>query len=98
MKLKIFTIYDQKAKAYITPFFLPEEGMAIRTFSDCVNDKDHQFGKHPQDYTLFNIGAFADNTAQIHMNDAPITLGNGVEFLKVEESGPQLDLVEEISK
>ncbi|AXL15310.1 nonstructural protein [Microviridae sp.] len=98
MKLKIFTIFDQKAKAFITPFFLPEEGMAIRTFTDCVNDKEHQFGKHPQDYTLFNVGAWADNTAQIIMNEAPIVLGNGVEFVVDKKDEDQIPLkLEEVN-
>lgn len=56
MMQKIFTIYDSKAHAYLPPFFLPEAGMAVRVFSDCVNDKSHQFSKHPGDYTLFQIG------------------------------------------
>ncbi|AXL14764.1 nonstructural protein [Microviridae sp.] len=92
MKLKIFTIYDQKAHAYITPFFLPEEAMAIRTFGDCCNDKSHQFGRHPEDYTLFNIGAWADNTAQIVMNNAPITICNGLEMVKAIEDEEKINL------
>lgn len=77
----IFTIYDQKAKAYLPPFYLPERGMAERTFSDCVNSNDHQFGAHPQDYTLFTIGLFDDSTAESTIYDAPVMLGNGVEYV-----------------
>ena len=80
MKTKIYTIYDSKAKAYLNPFFQPEDGTAIRIFSDCINSKDHPFAKHPEDYTLFNIGAWADNTAILVMNEAPINLGNGIEY------------------
>lgn len=58
MKFKIFSVFDVKAKAYLPPFFLPEEAMAVRTFKDCANDKAHAFGLHPEDYSLFRLGEF----------------------------------------
>lgn len=53
MHLKAFSVYDIKAAAYLPPFFLPTVGMATRTFSDCANSHDHQFGRNPADYILF---------------------------------------------
>ncbi len=82
MNHKMFTIFDEKAKAYLTPFFLPESGMAVRTFADCVNSETHQFGKHPSDYTLFTLGVWDDSDAQLNMFDRSISLGNGVEFIQ----------------
>lgn len=81
---KIFTIYDEKAKAYLPPFHLPESGQAIRSFKDCINSPDHQFGKNPEDYTLFTLGHFNDATASINEH-APKSLGNGVQFLSPHE-------------
>lgn len=60
MVTKIFSIFDQKAKCHLPPFFLHESGQAVRAFSDCVNDPNHNFGKHPEDYTLVAIGEFDD--------------------------------------
>jgi len=81
MKHKIFTIYDSKAKAYLTPFFMHEEGMALRVFADCINDQEHQFGKHPEDYTLFNIGSWTDDKAKFLTNN-PIALATGIELVQ----------------
>jgi len=89
MTHKMFVIYDVKANAYMQPWFLTQEGMALRAFSDCVNDADHNFGRHPEDYTLFNIGYFDDNTAEIH-SQAPKSMGNGLEYVKQEETQPDL--------
>jgi len=77
---KLFTIYDEKAEIFIPPFFVPTIGLAIRAFTDCVNDDEHQFGRHPQDYTLFEIGEFDDSTALIITGDKK-SIGNGVEFI-----------------
>jgi len=78
---RMFTIYDDKAKAYLPPFFLPESGMAIRVFADCINSDSHQFGKHPSDYTLFTLGGWDDSNAELNLLNRSLSLGNGVEFL-----------------
>lgn len=89
---KIFTIYDEKAHAYLTPFFLPHADMATRTFGGCINSPDHQFGRHPQDYSLFEIGLYTDTDGVIQPHDRSKSLGNGLEFVKRD---PQPDLFEE---
>lgn len=80
MKHKIHAVYDEKAKAYLPPFFLPNSDMAIRVFSDCVNADDHQFGKHPYDYTLFSFGDFDIDTGEFFATE-PKKVFNGVELL-----------------
>ena len=80
MDLTIFAIYDQKADAYLNPFFLPNEALAQRTFGDCVNDPDHAFGKNPQDYTLFNLGVFNTQSGTIEVHGYAKSLGSGVEY------------------
>lgn len=76
----LFTIYDEKAQVFIAPFFVPTIGLATRAFSDCVNSPDHQFAKHPQDYSLFQIASFDDGDASISTFDKK-SLGNGVEYI-----------------
>lgn len=90
MIFKIFTIYDDKAKAYIAPFVLPEDGMAIRTFAECANSLEHQFGKHPEDYTLFRIGTFCDTNANINLETTPTSLGKAIEYKQLEPPQPDL--------
>jgi len=91
MKHKIFTVFDSKAKAYLTPFFLHEEGMAIRVFSDCINDATHMFGKHPEDYTLFMQGSWSDDKAEF-LTKSPIAISNGIELLNPEKLADQYKL------
>ncbi len=87
MIFHIFAVHDSKAKAFLPPFLLPEVGMALRTFGDCVNDKRtpdgkrHQFAEHPEDYTLFKIGEF-DNIAGMVKKVENESLGSGVQHLE----------------
>lgn len=96
MKHLIFSIFDQKAKAYLPPFTLPSSPMATRVFSDCVNSTDHNFGRHPGDYSLLQIGEWDDNTAEIIPATPPQMISNGLELLnptKPEIKHGQLDEV-----
>lgn len=77
-----FAIHDNKAGAYLPPFILPRIEMAQRTFADCINSADHQFGAHPDDYTLFSLGLFDDETAKF--TPEMQSLGNGVEYLQLQ--------------
>ncbi len=88
---KIFSIFDQKAKAYLPPFVLPEVGMATRTFADCVNSEEHQFGRHPGDYTLMELGTWDDSTCNYELSNPIKSLGTGLMFIV---SSPLPDLQE----
>lgn len=80
MRTIIFTIYDEKAEVFLPPFFVPTIGIATRAFKDCINSTEHQFSKHPGDYTLFQLGEFFDHDCSFDIPDKKM-LGNGVEFL-----------------
>jgi len=82
MEHKIFSIYDQKAYAYLPPFTLPTAAMAERTFMDCVNASDHAFGRNPADYTLFELGTYDDTKGLISPYEVVRTIGNGIEYRK----------------
>lgn len=81
---KMFCVHDVKAKAYMQPWFLHQDGMAVRCFSDCVNDPEHNFGRHPADYTLFFIGVFDDTSGEC-TPEVPMSMGNGIAFLNPED-------------
>ncbi len=83
MLQSIFTVYDEKAKAHLTPFFMHNSQLAERAFIDCINNDQHKFYRHPQDYTLFVHGTFDDEKAEFTLQFAPKPLGNGVEFIQV---------------
>jgi len=84
-KQLIFAIYDMKAEAYMQPWFLPSEGLAIRAFSDCVNNPEHNFGMHPEDYILYNVGAWSPNTGHLTCPSTPTVITSGIDILQKEQ-------------
>ena len=75
----IYAVYDSKAETYTPPFFQHHEAMALRTFTDCCNDKGHTFGMHPGDYTIFNLGQYDDLTGSI-TQDKITSIANGLQL------------------
>lgn len=79
MKIRLFSILDSKAKAYLPPQHQPSTEMMERLFIDACNDPKHPFSKHPEDYTLFELGEFDDDLCVIELHEAKIPLMNGAD-------------------
>lgn len=93
---KVFSVYDEASGAYLPPFHLNTVGQAVRAITDCVNDQNHEFGRHPSDYTLFQLGEYDDTTGIFTNEKKP--LGNLVEFrtqAQLPLNPAQLTLVKE---
>lgn len=92
MKLNIYAVHDNKVKAYGTPFFQITDGQAIRAFQDNVNSTtESQITKHPEDFTLFKLGEYDDQTGIINHPSSDIkilTLGNGKTY---QQKAEQID-------
>jgi hypothetical protein len=79
MILTICTVKDRAADAYGRPMFVPSIGVAIRSFSDEINHKnaDNQLYNHPDDFDLYELGQFDDNTGLFTLHEQPKLLSLG---------------------
>lgn len=62
MKSKVFSVFDQKAGIYHSPFLTHNRATAMRMMSDVLSRGEHSFAAHPTDFTLFELGEFDDNS------------------------------------
>ena len=79
MKNLIFALYDKKAHAYTTPFYLQTKEMAVREFSNMANNKDTQVGLNPEDWNLFYMGEYDQQKGMFELVE-PYSLGNALEY------------------
>lgn len=84
MIYKVFTVFDSKTEAYMRPFFCQTKGEAIRIFSDTVNQDDTQFWRHPGDFSLFEVGEYDDQHADLR-SITPVCLGVAIEYKESEK-------------
>lgn len=69
----ICTVRDAAADVYGRPFFTVSQAVAIRTFSDEVNNSENgnQMNAHPKDFALYEIGTYDDSNAKMELLEAP---------------------------
>jgi hypothetical protein len=80
MSNKVFTVRDNKAQAYLQPFFLPNEAVAVRGINNCLTDPNHAFSHNPEDYALYILGEYDETTGKFVLLDAPEHLFNVIDL------------------
>ena len=63
MKYAVCAVKDRAVDAYNRPLYVPTVGVAIRSFNDECNKKDSELHAHPEDYDLYELGQWDDQTA-----------------------------------
>ncbi len=82
MKMICCAIRDNKAEAWMTPMFFQAAGQAIRSFGDAVNDTNTDFGKHPEDYSIWHIGNWDSRSAIFDAEQQPTVLQQGINLVQ----------------
>jgi len=82
VKIEIFGIWDDKAKAYMQPFYMQSVALGMRAFANSVNKPDSQINVNPEDYTLFHFGSFEDTTGKFEVGPAEV-LATALQVRKV---------------
>ncbi len=89
--LSLFCIRDSAAEAFMRPWCAQSEGAAIRSFSDMVNGSGDLVSEHPEDFTLFSLGSFDEQSGAVKAHE-PRSLGNGSMFVldaRIPSVGPR---------
>jgi hypothetical protein len=86
METLVFTVFDSAANAFLQPFVATTPEIAIREFRSIVNQPGHQFNKYPEDYTLFQVGSFNQETGILTPLTSPHPLGVAISFVDTPPS------------
>lgn len=81
MKQKAFCVMDSKTAFFGLPFFQPTVASGQRMFEQLVNDKSSLVGQYPEDFALYLIGEFDDDTGAL-LPAFPENLGSGSKYLR----------------
>lgn len=84
MKYVIVSVRDRAANAFGRPFFVATRGQAIRSFSDEVNTKreGNALQAHPEDFDLYELGVFDEDTGQFENNHVPTQIAVGKDVVR----------------
>lgn len=80
--MNIYSIRDSKAEASLLPFCMRSRGEVTRAFGDaCKKNDGSPLASHPEDYILFEIGTFDEQTGLVDAYKAPVSVCMGADFL-----------------
>lgn len=87
MKYKIVTIRDRAADLFGQPSFTVNLGQTIRSFGDQINvthteDRPNQLNQHPEDFDLYLLGEYDDETGTFTNLEQPKMVAVGKDYIK----------------
>nr|AVQ10225.1 packaging protein [Gokushovirinae environmental samples] len=65
MEYQLITILDRAIQAFLPLGNVRAEGEALRVFKDMIEQQGSPQNKHPDDYDLYIVGKFNDQTGEI---------------------------------
>lgn len=63
--MMVFTVRDSKTEAYLSPFLADNIVTAQRMLFDLMTDGDSMLARHPEDFQLFSVGQFDEQTGEL---------------------------------
>lgn len=81
MKNVLVSVLDLKAEFFGKPFAARTPGEAIRIFTDGINDNQTTLHQHPEDFALYHLADYDDQTGIVTRIEPPLLLlaGTSVE-------------------
>lgn len=83
--MRIYSIYDNKAAAYMRPFFHRNNATAVRDVEQGVNDPQSDLSRAPGDFDLFCLAEWDEVSGKIEVLEKVENLGNLVHFVRGKE-------------
>lgn len=80
MILQVVALFDVKARAFAAPFVSTHLAIAARAFAEAANTPENQVCRHPEDFTLYHLGTFNDETGEFTLLPTRVNLGSAIDY------------------
>lgn len=87
MELKMYAVRDDAIKTFMQPFFTNHEAIAVRSFTDTINNEapDNSFHHHKEDFSLWFLGIYDDQTGTFTQESGPEKILMGINVQPKED-------------
>lgn len=82
MNLQVLGVYDKKAKCYAQPFFQGNLDLGVRALAAAVNSEGTALYHHPEDFALFHLGTYNDETGAFNTPVQPVHVAEAINLKK----------------
>jgi hypothetical protein len=82
-RLAIVAVRDSAVGLFARPFCVPSLAAGNRSFIDEVNRRaeDNQMNRHPEDFELFHLGEYDEESGKFFNLDSPYSLSRAKDVL-----------------
>jgi len=87
MNIEILAIRDHKINTFMTPFTAVHLGQALRSWEELVNDPKTTIAKYPNDFCLYRLGHFDDDSGQLTSLPVPEMIASASDYIKDKNPG-----------
>ena len=64
----VISIKDSALDAFMQPWYVQTAAQAVRSFNQEVNNPESPMNRTPDDFDLYELGTFDENTGQHHIS------------------------------
>jgi len=82
MEHKMYSVRDSKAEVFGSPFYKRTHGEAEREFTTLANDPQSTVNKFPEDFDLYYVGSYDNDSGKILALDSPQHIVKAVQLVK----------------
>lgn len=83
---EVYSIRDAKTEVFSPPFLQKARGEAERSFSQLSNDPETSIGRYPEDFDLYYLGQFNDNSGAYTLLDTPKHIIKAIQVVRPKKS------------
>lgn len=77
MKKVVCSVFDVKSAIYSNPFYSPNVAVADRDFKYACQDSTTALSRHPDDYVLYCLAEFDDESGLFTSHTPPVFIASG---------------------
>ena len=89
-----YSIKDAKANVFSAPFFSINDQVALRSFDQAKIDPNTTINQNPQDFSLYRLATFDDQSGELHSEKQPYYLSTATTAPVKEETPTFTEYVE----
>lgn len=82
MILQVMAVFDVKARSYARPFYVAHVDVGVRTFAEAANMPGEQICMHAEDFSLYHLGSWEDETGKFITASQPILICSALQWKK----------------
>jgi hypothetical protein len=79
---RLYSVRDSKAECYLQVFTAKTAGEALRGFTREANNRQSIIGEHPEDFALFELGYWCEDTGTLMPHEQNRNLGLAADFVQ----------------